>query len=72
MEFGWEVIKKNKALVEEIGVIRMIISKEQTSRAVVEEKLTKLKSLVSVSNALATKLAESDKSLDEAQAEWRL
>lgn len=68
VKFGREIIKKNKALVKKIGVLRNTVGKEQASRADLEEELTKLKSSVSAADALAAILKESDKSLEDTHA----
>lgn len=51
-----EVIKMNKALFKKLAVLQKIVIDRQESRAVSEEKLTKLKSSVLSSDWLAAKL----------------
>lgn len=68
VNFEREVIKKNKALFEEIKVLQNTVSKEQAPRAVVEDKLNKFKSSISASDAMAAKLAESDEALETTHA----
>lgn len=69
MNFGREDIKKNKSLVEEVGVLQKTVSDEQVARAVVEDKLKKLEGSVSASDELSARLVESERMLMEVRAE---
>lgn len=69
VKFGWDVIKNNKALVVEKEVLPKTVGKVQTSRAVVEEEFTTLKSEVLAPDALAEKLAVPNKSLEAARVD---
>lgn len=60
---------KNKSLVEKVRMLQKTVSVEQAARKVLEEETVHLKGLVSASNELTAKLAESDKSLEAASEE---
>lgn len=59
----------NMARVWKIGLLQQTVSREQASRAVVEEDLTNLKSSASASNALAVQLGESERLLQNSYAD---
>lgn len=61
VKFGLEVIKKNKAVVKELGVLQKSVRDKRVSRPVVAEEFTKLKISVPASDALDAKLTESNK-----------
>lgn len=70
--FRREVIKKENSLVKEVEALQKMASDEKAARKGVGEELMTLKSLVSISDSLATKLTESDKALEAALAEVAL
>lgn len=69
VQFGLEVIQRNKALAKESVVLQKTVGKEKAAWKSAEKELSKLESSVSASDKLAAKVAESDKPLKAARAE---
>lgn len=66
---GQEVFHKNKSLVQKVAKLQETVTDNQAALKVVEDKLANVKDSIEASEEFTTKLEESEKLLEDPQAE---